>query len=185
MMQAEENTEIAEQWHVMKARNRSIFSVRELLEKLAVTSFIPMKSVIRMDRSGKKKNVDIPLLSNLLFVKATKNQIFELNRTYDCLQVLYDRTTGNPYFGKTMTVANTVMEEFIQFVDGATQYIEEVDVANLKLESGQKVRITSGPFEGKIATFVSMKGKRKKQIVAMIDGFVAVMATASFTAEKI
>ena len=84
-----------------------------------------------------------------------------------------------------MSVPTPSMEMFIKFVEGNTENIEQVDLEALNLKKGEKVMVTSGPFKGKIATFARVKGKRSKQIVAVIDGYVAVMATSEFTVEKI
>lgn len=172
-------------WFVMKSLNNRATTAKALFDKLAITSFVPMKLGVKVNKKGEKKVALLPLLPSLIFVKTTQSTVWELNRNYDFLLALYDRTVQRTNWGELMVVPTPQMEEFIAFVDGNLDKIVEIDQDSLDIRKGERVKITSGAFEGRVATYVSVKGKRSRQIVVKIDGFTAVMATTDFTIEKL
>ncbi len=172
-------------WFVMKAMNNRATTAKALLDKKSITSFVPMKLGVKINNKGGKRVVMSPLLPSLIFVKAASSTIWELNRTCDFLFALYDRTASKSNWGELMVVPTQQMEEFIEFVEGNQDKIVDIDPSAVDLKKGERVKITSGAFEGKVATYVSVKGKRSRQIVVKIDGFTAVMATSDFTIERI
>ncbi len=175
-----------EKWYVMKAaNNRALSTKREILDPRSIVSFVPMKQSLELDRRGVKQWRTTPIFSNLVFVKTTQSTLWQLDQAYPHLYASYDRTLGNIGKQAFITIPTETMEEFIAFVEDNISNLKDVDVADLNLKKGEKVRVTSGAFEGRIATLVSVKGKRSKQIVTVIDGYVAVMATCDFTVERI
>ncbi len=74
-----------------------------------------------------------------------------------------------------MVVPNEQMERFRTFVEGNLDRIKYVDITDLNLKAGEKVRINSGPFKGKEGLLVKVNGRRSKQVVVSIDGLLAVV----------
>lgn len=174
------------EWFVMKTHNNRATTASALLKRINIATFIPFKQGFITNRNGKRVSSMRPIIPNLIFVKTTRSEIWSLKNRYDFLNLLYDRTLERSNWGEPMTVPSEQMELFIAFVKDnydKIAIIEEFDA--LDLNRGELVMVTSGPFEGRVATYISVKGRRGRQIVVKIDGFIAVMATAEFTFERV
>lgn len=174
-----------EKWYVMKASNNRASIAKIELEKRSVVSFVPLEKKKRKNRNGEECLVTAPILPSWIFVKSDLPTIKKISKEIDYLFLLYDRTIGEVDRGEPMVIPTCEMDEFITFVDGNSDKIAVVDHNEIDLRKGEKVKITTGAFKDKTATFISVKGKRNKQIVVKIEGYIAVMATTQFAVEKL
>ncbi|KAA6305600.1 Transcription antitermination protein RfaH, partial [termite gut metagenome] len=66
-------SEIQERWFVARTRKDQEFSLRDSLKKLNVEFFLPTRFVIRQLKY-RRKEVEVPVIRNLIFVHATKEK---------------------------------------------------------------------------------------------------------------
>lgn len=114
-----------------------------------------------------------PILQNLIFVKSTYPQLKEIYSSHNYLYFTYTKTGGDNK-NRPIIVGNEEMEQFINFIDGHFGEIVYIEPTSFNLAKGERVRIIDGPFSGKEGLFVSVSGKKFKQIVVSIDGVIAV-----------
>lgn len=163
----------ANQWYVINALHGNALNAQSALQGLNIECFVPMEYRPVRVKGLKVREQLQPILINLIFIKSTFEQIKELNERYKYLHFSYTKTGGDGR-NKPIVVPPVEMEQFIEFIGGRFEAVEYIDSQSVDIKKGETVEIIDGPFKGKKALFVSVSGKRFKQIVVAIDGIIAV-----------
>lgn len=145
------------QWYVLRVTYGRVNPARLFLEEKGVTYYIPYHRVMKLV-AGKRTWVSEPLLSNLLFVYAEKEEIgMAVNnpREQVHLSYYYNHFKTNE-FGKNppLTIDHATMLNFIRVTSVDNEHIRVVQPRNCHYKSGDTVRIVDGEFkgvEGKVA----------------------------------
>lgn len=160
-------------WFAMRATYKREFIAQEYLQDKGIEVFVPLKKVIKVV-GGIKRKVVVPAINNLIFVRATKDELKDAKRGAEYIQYLTRRENGRNI---PIIVPDRQMEQFIRVVQDDT--IDKTyftpDEANLAI--GTKVKVHGGAFDGVEGVLMKIKGKRKKQFFLNIEGIVAVNAT--------
>jgi len=120
-------------WFAAKTKNRAEFKALEFFNSIGVNSYVPSFKTKRI-WSDRIKNVIVPAINGYVF--------FELNRLdYSILNV-------NPY---TKNIVRNLRGEPAVIRDSEIQILkDQLSGANInsidKFETGQKIKIQSGPF---------------------------------------
>lgn len=140
-------------WFAARTRDKQEFTVRGFLEKLKteqafdVSYFLPTKKVVRQLKYCRKQ-VEVPVIRNLIFVHATKQSACDLANKYGVpLFYMKDLLTR-----AMLVVPNKQMEDFIFMMDLAP---EGISFDNENLAIGNRVKVVKGDFcglEGEVAT---------------------------------
>lgn len=140
-------------WFAARTRDKQEFTVRGFLEKLKtedsldIAYYLPTKTVVRQLKY-RKKQVEIPIIRNLLFIHASKQSACDLSNKYGVpLYYMKDLFTH-----AMLVVPDKQMEDFMFMLDLAP---EGVSFDNENLSIGSKVKIVKGDFcgiEGEVAT---------------------------------
>lgn len=69
-------------WYVFYTRPRAEKKVNENLLSLGYESFLPLMSEFKIWKNRQRKLIETPLFPSYIFVLATRNDIFNINRTY-------------------------------------------------------------------------------------------------------
>lgn len=69
-------------WYVFYTSPRAEKKVNEYLLSLGYESFLPLKSEFKIWRNRQRKLIKSPLFPSYIFVLATRNDIFDINRIY-------------------------------------------------------------------------------------------------------
>ncbi len=160
------------EWYVLRAKYNRALMAQKMLAERSIDSFVPMESRSVTVKGNRVRQKLVPILLNLIFVKTTFANVKELQIDHSYLYYVTHEVEG---VKRAMTVPNEQMSRFIDFVEGNLDKVEYIDIDSLNLKGGEKIRVLSGPFQGKEGIFVKVKGKRSKQFVVSIDGLVAVM----------
>lgn len=146
-------TEIQEYWFAARTRDKQEFSVRNFIEKLrtaenlAVDYFLPIKVVTRQLKY-RRKRVEVPIIKNLIFIRATKQSACDLSNRYGVpLFYMKDLLTR-----AMLVVPNKQMDDFMFLMNLDP---EGVCLDNENLSVGSKVKVVKGDFsgiEGEVAT---------------------------------
>ena len=108
MMQMTDNEPF---WLAARTRANQEMRLRESLKKLDVTHFLPTRFVVRT-YSDRRKRVEIPVISNLIFVKCTPVEAYALlNDHHLHISYLKDYSTG-----RMLRIAEQDMQNFMRFV---------------------------------------------------------------------
>lgn len=150
-------------WFVARTRKGHELSVRDRLRELGEEHFIPSKRTLRV-RGNRRKEVEAPLIPNLVFLRATKSHACELANG-GLLPIFYiiDRNTRT-----LLQVPQKQMEDFMQVLDLSP---DSLCLSELPLRLGGKVRILKGDLAGVEGELLSLP--TRTYVVVQVGGLLA------------
>ncbi|MDR0604521.1 MAG: UpxY family transcription antiterminator [Bacteroidales bacterium] len=164
-------------WYVLFAANGKAEKIKPYLEAVAIEYFFPLYYKERKLKDSERcRRVLYPLLSNLIFVKSSKEILnpvlndvkLKLNISSD----LYYRDLADR---KIIVVPEDQMMNFIAVAGNEKEQVIYLSNDEVKLKKGAKVRIIGGAFEGVEGELLKIKGD--KRLVVSIPNLFSV-ATA-------
>lgn len=159
-----------EDWFVLrdlKRHNAKDPAWRVLPEK-GFNTFTPMHESLRVVK-GRTVRMRVPVIPDLLFVKATKHDLDEHMVGTPTLQYRYMK--GAPY-RSPMTVPNAEMERFIHAVRSVSNpvyYLPEDITPDM---IGKRVRIVDGPMSGYEGKLMKVRGSRKRKLLISLENYI-------------
>ena len=165
-------------WYVLRVTYGRINPARLFLEEKGMAYYIPYHRVMKL-RDGKRTWVSEPLLSNLLFVYARKEEIewvVSSSREQTHLSYYYNHFATNE-FGKNppLTIDHASMLNFIRVTSVDNEHIRVVQPQNCHYKSGDTVRIVDGEFKGVEGRVARIAGQQRV-VVELAD--LCLVATA-------
>ena len=164
-------------WFAMSAPFGRVLKAKALLDSKSVKSFVPMKYEMVSDKEGNKSRKLVPAISNLLFAYTTKENIQSIKKNVSFLQYLVKREDDR---NLPIIVPDYQMEQFIKVCDTHDERLRYLAPDEINLDKGTPVKIIGSTFDGVEGLFVRVEGKRKKQVVVLVQGVTAVVL-AEFT----
>ncbi len=166
--------ETGRQWYVMRYLYNHRGDTPQRLDQLGIRSYTPMRIELKR-KGGRLQKSEVPVLRDLLFVRATREELHPLLAANSHFQHRYLRG-GAP--GSVMIVPDEEMESFIQAVRESKNPIylspEEVD-----LTRGTRIRLLDGVFRGHEGVLLKVKGARSKRLIVQIREMLAVAIEVS------
>lgn len=127
-------------WYAARTRDKQELSVREALQKLEVECFIPTRREVRQLKY-RRKEVEVPVIRNMIFVHATKQQAIDLHNKYGIgIYYIADLCKRG-----MLVVPDKQMHDFMMVMDLAP---EAVSFDNENLVIGSRVSVVKGEFSG-------------------------------------
>lgn len=162
-------------WYAMSAPYRNELKAKRMLDELKAESFLPM--CYRMvERDGVKKRRYLPAVSNLLFVRATAEEISILKHKIPVMQYKTIRENGK---NVKIIVPDRDMEHFIRVCEENERNLQFLHPDEVNLEKGTRVRIIGGPLDGIEGYFLKVKGSRNRKLLIKIENFLSVAIEVS------
>lgn len=163
-------------WFAARTRDKQEFVIRDSLEKLRadinIEYYLPTQFVIRQLKY-RRKCVEVPVIRNLIFVRATKQDACDLSNKYGVqLYYIKDFVTR-----AMLIVPDKQMEDFKQIMDLNP---DNISFDNEVLTVGSKVRVMKGDLcgvEGELALEAN-----KTYVIIRIEG---VLTASVKVAEKL
>ena len=146
--------------------------IKAQLDEAGIENFLPMRYIEQFVH-GKKQRVQVPAVSNLIFVRSTQAELAPLMERNYCFRFIYGK--GGQYSG-ILTVPDDQMRNFILVAGSNDERLIYLKPQELNLSRGQRVRIRGGVFDGVEGLFLKVKGARSKRIVVRLENFMAVAA---------
>lgn len=151
-------------WFAARTRDKQEFVIRDSLEKLRadinLEYYLPTQFVIRQLKY-RRKCVEVPVIRNLIFVRATKQDACDLSNKYGVqLYYIKDFVTR-----AMLIVPDKQMEDFKQIIDLNP---DNISFDNEVLTVGSKVRVMKGDLcgvEGELALEAN-----KTYVIIRIEG---------------
>ena len=137
-------------WFVARTRHGAELGVRNRLSALGVDNFVPTRT--RKAYRGKGE-VEEPLLSCLVFLKATKAGALDLIH-YQGVKADYMLDCATR---QLMVVRDKDMEDFRRVLDFSS--LEEGGLVDKPLEVGERVRVIRGVLRGVEGRVLELQGK--------------------------
>ena len=148
--------------------------IKSLLDKQGINNFIPMRYEIR-EKNGRKKRELVPVIRDLIFVRAVQSELQRVKDRNPYLQYMIDIRNG-----QKIIVPDEQMRQFIAVVGTYDEHLVFFNPDEVNLRKGTKVRIIGGDFEGYEGVFIKVKGARDRRVVISLQGIIAMaMATIS------
>lgn len=135
------------------------------MDNFGIENFVPVRSEVRI-YGGRKRMVQKVQISNIVFVRTTKEQVYSLiNEKGVKVSFMIDKNTR-----KTLVVPEKQMHNFMQVF--AVEDSGVVHVSSEIFAKGDKVQIIEGDFCGIEGVLIRINGK--SQVLIQIHGVVAV-----------
>ncbi len=163
------NVDRAEQrcWYALRVYRNMVSPILELCRQKDIESYIPMRLVEWVGEYG-VKYVEKPVISNLIFVRTIRTHLAEIK------QQSRNRCTVYCYPGTLIPapINDHDMEIFMFVVKTGSRRLEVVD---LPIDKGDKVRVTEGIFKGAEGYVRRVHGT--KLFVVVLEGIAALAVT--------
>ena len=162
------------QWFAMRATYCRGMQIKSLLDKQGINNFIPMRYEIR-EKNGRKKRELVPVIRDLIFVRAVQSELQRVKDRNPYLQYMIDIRNG-----QKIIVPDEQMRQFNAVAGTYDEHLVFFNPDEVNLRKGTKVRIIGGDFEGYEGVFIKVKGARDRRVVISLQGIIAMaMATIS------
>ena len=160
-------------WFAMRALFNHEMKIKAILDAEGVENFLPTRTVVKTV-AGKKARVDVPAVSNLIFVRSTEIELKHLVESYRYFQFTYLRGCVS---NQPLVVPDKQMYDFIAVANTAsTNRVIYFTVDELAISKGTRIRIHGGALDGVEAVFMKVKGVRSKCIVVNLNGIATIAA---------
>lgn len=168
-MEEEKENEI---WHAMRATYRRELDAIRLFKEEKLDCFVPMEYKICI-KNGKKVRTLVPVIHNLVFVRALPSEVRRVKSQVSYLQYIADTRSG-----RKIIIPDNEMQRFIAVSGTYNDHLLYFQPEELNLSKGTRVRVTGGDFAGREGIYLKVKGTRDRRVVVEIQGIIAVaMAT--------
>lgn len=159
------------QWFVMRdlKRRNAKMPAYKLLREQGMEVFVPMHCQL-VTRNGMKARVEVPVVSDLLFVHSTKEVLDPIVMEINTLQYRFLRNCNRA----PMTVPCDEMERFIRAVNTSKSlkwYLPEEITPDMYK---RKVRIIGGALDGYEGSLITVRGSKIKRLMVELENYLAV-----------
>ncbi|NDV64974.1 UpxY family transcription antiterminator [Bacteroides sp. 224] len=138
-------------WFAARTRRDQEFAVRDALKKLNVEYFLPTRKIVR-ELKYRRKMVEVPVIRNVIFVRATKDRACSIANDYG-VQLFYMKDLSTH---SMLVVPDRQMKDFMFVMDIAP---DGVSVETEPFTVGEKVRVVKGDFCGIEGELMSIANK--------------------------
>lgn len=168
----------AELWYPMRVTYSRELKVKQHLDELGITNFIPLHYEV-VEKKGERERKLVPAIHNLIFVHAEKDFLIDLKNTDPLIEplrfVVRKSVLDKDAESLIITVSDKDMENFMRVAavkDESVIFL--TDCEGLK-GKGVKVKVIKGPFAGVTGKVVRIHGN--KHVVVMLEDLAAVAVT--------
>lgn len=163
-------------WHVLHASTCSVPRIKAALQDSGFTFFYPTNFVLVGKEHEKKKNVERPVVLNLVFLYGVASELERFCELHPYLSLtrahktLFDVDRKGLY----LVVPDREMEMFQRTVGAYERDVPFINPKEVDLEEGDRVRILDGLFAGVEGTLITQRGKDGGRVLVRISDLVAV-----------
>lgn len=143
--------------------------VRDDARRYGLEAFVPLTYVIRTHK-GQKHRALIPAITQLLFVKGTLDEVRDYIRNAHYIVFIRKSTFSNKE--EYLTVPTHEMENFIAVTENHEEHVTYFRPEEISLQTGDRIRIKGGIYDGREGVIMRLKGKRNRHLVVQIPGML-------------
>lgn len=159
-------------WYALKVFYNRVFELEKQLSQEGVRSYIPLlhEDTVAGDKKIRKRK---PAVSSLMFVRQSEPYLLELQERLKAscpFMAYFDRETKKP-----AAISDREMELFIRVTSAGMPDLEYYSDEAIDYRSGDKVRVTGGPFQGAEGYIKHIKGNRR--LIVALEGVIAIVTT--------
>ena len=154
------------EWFVLRVTYQRELLAKQMFDELQVPCFLPMEWVKKRTSWGKEVKVRQPAIHNYVFVRSTREQLDSLKRyRMPFLRYVMSASSGRK---EVQTVPEEQMESFIAVAGSEVQKAEFLNLEELDLTCGDRVRVVAGPFEGVVGVYMRTANTRCRRVVVQV-----------------
>lgn len=162
-------------WYVMRTvACGSYKTIRRRLDADDVEFFQPMHYILRRRLDKPYKSYE-PCVSNLFFVRGSREQLVKYTKNASRFQFYYDRTRGIQ--ADCLVIDDKQMEDFKRVYRANAEDPHIFTPSELNIRPGQRIRVIGGPFDGIEGTFQRVQGFRNRRLIVTLDSLLAISTT--------
>lgn len=135
-------------WYPIYTRSRFEKKTQLELEKKQITTYLPVKKVLKQ-WSDRKKIVEEPLLKSYLFIYISIKEYNEVLLTPGFSRFIY-------FSGEIASIPEKQIQDLRLLLANST----DLELIEYDISPGEKILIKAGPFKGITAELVSLKSKK-------------------------
>ncbi len=156
-------------WYALKVFYNKVFDLRDTLAGRVDDTYIPV-TVSVVERGGVKKRVERPLISSLMFIRATPEAAASLGPVIEGKAMIYTAMTAA---GRHPVAIPDREMNIVMLVTWRGECgVEYIGDDMTRYHSGDRVRVIDGPFKGSEGHIVRIRGDHR--LVVTIDGLCAI-----------
>ena len=176
----EENNDI-QQWFCLGCTSpQRELKVRDDVRRYGLEAFVPLQYEVKRQRRQEQRAL-VPAISGLMFAKGTLDEIKEyISHSHFTVYIKKSTFSNKEDY---LTVPTKAMENFIAVTVNHEANISYFKPEEIKLQTGDKIRVKGGIYDGKEGVIMRIKGKRNKHLVVQIPGLL--VAAVEMTPELI
>ena len=140
-------------WFALKVFYNKVFDIEKALEKEHIETYIPCEETLVI-RNGIKKTVRKPMISSLMFFRATTADALKVQKMFTDKVILYTRLEDMKRI--PLVIPDEEMNTFMLVTSAGEKGIEYYDDAP-KFHQGDRVRVTDGKFKGEELAGISYR----------------------------
>lgn len=157
-------------WFAMSATFGRSLQARQVLLKKGIENYVPMRWDVITQSRGHKTKKQVPVISNLIFVRSVWSGIME---SMSAMPWLMLQTFPKEGYNAPIIVPDSQMEQFIRVTENKDNRPVYLQPAEINLNEGEHVQVLGGPFDGVEGIFINSRGRRKKQLIVEIPHIIA------------
>ena len=166
----EENNDI-QQWFCLGCTSpQRELKVRDDVRRYGLEAFVPLKYEVKKRRHQEQRTL-VPAIAGLMFAKGTLEELKDYVSRSQFTVYLRKSTFSNKE--DYLTVPTKAMDNFIAVTVNHEAHISYFRPEEIKLQTGDKIRVKGGIYDGKEGVIMRIKGKRNKHLVVQIPGLLA------------
>lgn len=140
-------------WFALYTKPRWEKKVAAGLQAKGIEVYLPLNRTLKQ-WSDRKKWVELPLLPSYVFVCVSPEEETAVRMVEGVINYVY-------WLGKKAVIREEEMETLKDFVSRH----QNIQIEKLDYQPGDTIALESGPFAGKEATVVAVKGKRMELVL--------------------
>lgn len=156
-------------WFALKVFYNKVFDIADMLKRQDIKSYIPLTAVI-VDRNGVKKLTTRPLISSLMFMQATPENIITIQAELEGKALIYSRRNGARF--EPVAIPEKEMNIFMLVTSSGESGVEYIGEDSPRYHEGELVRVIDGPFKGSEGHIARIKNDHR--LVVTVKGLCAV-----------
>jgi transcription antitermination factor NusG len=162
-------------WFPMRVTYHREMKIKQLLDKINIENFIPMRYELVETKDEGKKRVLLPAIHNLIFVHSSQEILTQLKMThaeFSPLRYMMKKSLLDPKQSEIMIVPDNQMNNFIRVASAQDDKVFFLNYEELNDKTNKRVRIIDGYFAG--VEGIIKRINRNKRVVVQIEGVAAV-----------
>jgi transcription antitermination factor NusG len=156
-------------WYALRITYSREMALKEYLDSEQIENFIPMHYVDVIKNEQRTRKL-VPAVHNLVFVRAARERLDALKKEKEYalpMRYIMNRETHQP-----VVIPDRQMQSFIAVAGNTEQQAIYLDVSEVNLRKGDRVRVVGGIFAGIEGKFMRIKNDRR--VVVILEGVMAV-----------